>query len=162
MAAPKGNEYYLLRSKNGKNKVYNTIQLAEKANEYFNYCLDNPLQEMVIFHHQGTTTKDFVDKMRPFTIQGMCNYLDICEKTFNNYSNDKDYLQVTIRIRQIIYNQKFEGAASGFLNPNIIARDLGLTDKQQTDINLPESNIVVQDKKTAANLKKLQDDFEND
>ena len=36
-------------------------------------------------------------------------------------------------------------------------------DRIQKDITiLPESNIVVQDKETAANLKKLQDDFEND
>jgi hypothetical protein len=31
----------------------------------------------------------------------------------------------------IIYTQKFTGAAAGFLNPNIIARDLGL--KEHTD-----------------------------
>jgi hypothetical protein len=36
--------------------------------------------------------------------------------------------------RQIIDNQQFEGAASGFLNPNIIARKLGLSDKQDHTI----------------------------
>ena len=29
-----------------------------------------------------------------------------------------------------MYSQKFEGAASGIFNANIIARDLGLSDKQ--------------------------------
>ena len=29
----------------------------------------------------------------------------------------------------MIYEQKFTGAAAGLLNPNIIARDLGLADK---------------------------------
>jgi hypothetical protein len=30
----------------------------------------------------------------------------------------------------VIYEQKFTGAAADLLNPNIIARDLGLADKQ--------------------------------
>ncbi|MDC9826565.1 terminase small subunit, partial [Devosia sp. ZB163] len=35
------------------------------------------------------------------------------------------------RVDEIIRAQKFEGAAAGLLNPNIIARDLGLADKQE-------------------------------
>jgi hypothetical protein len=42
---------------------------------------------------------------------------------------DKDFLVVTARIEQIIYTQKFEGAAVGIFNANIISRDLGLIDK---------------------------------
>ena len=38
---------------------------------------------------------------------------------------------ITAQIKQIIRTQKFEGASAGFLNANIIARDLGLTDKQE-------------------------------
>jgi len=30
----------------------------------------------------------------------------------------------------VIYRQKFEGASADMLNPNIIARDLGLADKK--------------------------------
>ena len=40
--------------------------------------------------------------------------------------------------RQIIYTQKFEGSAAGLLNPNIIARDLGLNDKQELIVNYPQ------------------------
>ena len=45
----------------------------------------------------------------------------------------KDYSLIITRIREIIYRQKFEGAAAGFLNSSIIARDLGLQDKQQLE-----------------------------
>ena len=31
--------------------------------------------------------------------------------------------------------QQFEGAAAGFLNPNIIARKLGLTDKSEVKVS---------------------------
>jgi hypothetical protein len=52
-------------------------------------------------------------------------------------------MEVITRIDKYIYNQKFEGAAAGFLNPNIIARDLGLADKTDNNNthkfeNLPE------------------------
>jgi hypothetical protein len=33
-------------------------------------------------------------------------------------------------VEEIIRTQKFEGASADLLNPNIIARDLGLADKQ--------------------------------
>jgi len=33
------------------------------------------------------------------------------------------------------YTQKFEGAAANLFNANIIARDLGLKDKQQYEVN---------------------------
>ena len=44
---------------------------------------------------------------------------------------DKDFSQVVNTIKEIIETQKFEGASAGLLNPNIIARDLGLTDKKE-------------------------------
>jgi DNA-packaging protein gp3 len=43
----------------------------------------------------------------------------------------QDFSSIITRIRETIYNQKFTGAAAGFLNPNIIARDFGLTDKKE-------------------------------
>lgn len=143
MGAEKGNQYYLLRSKDGRDRIFKTPEeLAEKANEYFNWCLDNPLYEIDFKGKDAIQVK--IPKMRPFTIEGLCNFIDISVKSLYNYEAKKDFLQIVTRIRQIIYNQKFEGAASGFLNPNIIARDLGLKDrsdvttddKQITTINL--------------------------
>ncbi|SMP36850.1 terminase small subunit, partial [Shimia sagamensis] len=43
----------------------------------------------------------------------------------------KDLSSVMTRVEQIIRQQKFEGAAAELLNPNIIARDLGLADKKE-------------------------------
>jgi hypothetical protein len=46
-----------------------------------------------------------------------------------NNKDSKDFMPIITRIKEIIYNQKFSGAAAGFFNANIIARDLGLSDK---------------------------------
>lgn len=132
MAAPKGNEYYKLRSKDGRDRIFkNPEDLLNACNEYFEWCIDNPLKEEQLFHYQGTVVRGEANKLRPFTIQGLCNFIDIASSTFQEYEKKEGFSVITTRVRSIIYNQKFEGAAAGFLNPNIIARDLGLSDKQE-------------------------------
>ena len=134
MGAPKGNEYWKLRSKDGRDKIFETPEdLANACNEYFEFVQNNPLYEAQIAKYKDYAELVQVPKMRAMTIQGLCNFIDISVKGFELYETRKDFIPITTRVRQIIYNQKFEGAAGGFLNPNIIARDLGLQDKQQTE-----------------------------
>lgn len=139
MAAPIGNEYYKLRSKDGRDMIFETPEdLANACNEYFEWCVDNPLKESQAFAYQGKVTITEVPKMRPFTLEGLCNFLDISVEGFKKYEGRKDFVGVTTRARQMIYNQKFEGAASGFLNANIIARDLGLSDRQSHTVEMEQ------------------------
>lgn len=138
MAAPIGNQYYLLRSKDGREKTYSPKELLQKANEYFQWCLENPFEEEQLFHYRGTITKGTVSKMRAFSLDGFCNFAEIVVNTFKNYEKREDYLTVTTRIRQIIDGQQFEGAASGFLNPNIIARKLGLSEKTESRVSIEQ------------------------
>lgn len=130
MAAPKGNEYYLLRNSSGVEPLYKEPErLAEDCNEYFLWALNNPLIE-VDFKGKDAIRVE-IPKMRPFTLEGLCNYLGICVNTFKKYEKREGFVTVTTQVRQIIDNQQFEGAAAGFLNPNIIARKLGLADKSE-------------------------------
>ena len=90
----------------------------------------------------------------------LCLFLDITHKTFLNYKErGEDFLQVVMKIENIIKSQKFEGAAAELLNPNIIARDLGLSDKKDLTSSdgsmTPRPNVVVSDQKTADTLDKL-------
>jgi hypothetical protein len=68
------------------------------------------------------------------TISGLCLFLDIAEETWSNYREREDFVGVTTRAEKIIYNQKFSGAAADLLNANIIARDLGLKEKSETEL----------------------------
>jgi hypothetical protein len=73
---------------------------------------------------------------RPYTLKGFCLYCGACEAWFKEFKRrdlSNDFIAVIHKIEDIIYNQKFEGAAIGIFNSNIIARDLGLTDKQEHD-----------------------------
>ena len=72
------------------------------------------------------------------TLSGLCLFIDIDLGTWDNYRKNQDFFRVTKEIEQIIYNQKFSGAAADLLNANIIARDLGLADKQQAEIKITD------------------------
>ena len=103
--------------------------------EYFQWCEENLLMETIVQGNKKWT----LPKMRAMTIEGLCIFLDIETKTFNNYYNNKDnryedFIPIATRVKEIIWTQKFEGAAAGFFNANIIARDLGLKDKHENDV----------------------------
>ena len=135
MAAPKGNKFWLMRSSHGRNPIFESPEkLWEAACEYFEWVEANPLEEEKIFHASGIITKDVVAKMRAMTIQAMCFFLDISDESWSNYCNNKDFIGITAQIKKVIFSQKFEGAAADLLNANIIARELGLTDKSHTEI----------------------------
>ncbi len=132
MAAPKGNKFWLMRSSHGRNPIFESPEkLWEAACEYFEWVEANPLEEEKIFHASGIITKDVVAKMRAMTIQAMCFFLDISDESWSNYCNNKDFIGITAQIKKVIFSQKFEGAAADLLNANIIARELGLAEKQE-------------------------------
>lgn len=161
MAAKKGNQYWEFREKHGRNHKYTPEGLWKEAVDYFNWIEDNPLKEEKLFSFQGEVTKESADKMRAMTIMGFCLFADICEKTFANYRDNKDFIQVITRIEKVIYSQKFEGAAADLLNPNIIARDLGLKDKSEIrNINEDVVNYSI-DKDAKEDLDKITNE-END
>lgn len=139
MSATEGNQFWKQRSKHGRDKLFETPELLwEAACEYFQWCEDNPLLEEKLFHYQGDVTIGTASKMRAFTMEGLCLFLDCSVNYFNNFeSNNKDaedFMEVITRIRETTYNQKFSGAAADLLNANIIARDLGLSDKKDLSV----------------------------
>lgn len=150
MAAPKGNEFWKLRSKHGRDKIFETPDLLwDESCVYFQWCVDNPLIEVEQAKTPAKPVKDDegklvfpsnlveLPKMRAFTIQGLCLYLGVNVQYFNQFEKavgekkdqlSKDFSVICSRVRDVIFQQKYTGAAAGFLNPNMICRDLGLSD----------------------------------
>lgn len=137
MPAPKGNQFWKLRNKHGRDKLFKSAELLwEAACEYFEWVDKNPLKEQKAFSTKSGIQTTNLNLMRPYTITGLCLYLGCNQDYFNQFESnlsdkDKDFSGVITRIRETIYTQKFEGAACNLLNANIIARDLGLKDKQE-------------------------------
>lgn len=135
MSAPKGNQFWKARSTHGKAPIFKTPDdLWEACAEYFDWVEEHPLWESKAFAYQGEVTVAEVPKMRAMTISGLCIFLDIGRRTWDEYRAREDYMPVVTRVEEIISAQKFEGAAADLLNSNIIARDLGLRDKQDVDL----------------------------
>ena len=131
MAPPIGNQFWKARSKHGRNRLFASAELLwEACCEYFQWVEDNPLLEMKPFAYQGVVIQEPVAKMRAMTINGLCLFLDIDETTWRAWRDVDDFSTVVSKAEKIIYEQKFTGAAADLLNPNIIARDLGLADKK--------------------------------
>ena len=140
MPAPLGNEFWKVRSSHGRNPIFASAdQLWNAACEYFEWVDRNPLYEARPFAYQGEVKIENVAKMRAMTIGGLCIFLDIARRTWDGYRQREDFVPVTTRVDEIIRTQKFEGAAADLLNPNIIARDLGLADKSELSARVDTS-----------------------
>lgn len=132
MAPPIGNQFWKQRSSHGRNPIFATPQdLWDAAEQYFDWVEENPLKEDSVGWFQGEAKHDSIDKMHAMTQDGMQIYLDISHTTWQNYCKKKDFVAITTRIASVIRTQKFIGASAGLLQPNIIARDLGLADKKE-------------------------------
>lgn len=132
-----GNQFWTFRTKHGSDKIFSDpVLLWEECAEYFQYCQSNPLLEDKVFHNAGEITRTTVSHIRAMTIKGLCFYLKITDPTWQRYKKDKDLCLVIHEAEQVIYDQKFSGAAADMLNANIIARDLKLVDKKETDTNM--------------------------
>lgn len=146
MGALKGNSFWKLRSKHGRDKIFGTPEIfIESAYEYFEKCDINPwfkAEAVKSGHEVGKIIK--VPTQKPYSIKGLCIFLGITEKTFSNYEKDekyKDFFQVFTHVRDIIENNQLEGATVGAYNANIIGRMLGLTDKIDVDITNKRKSI---------------------
>lgn len=144
MAAPMGNQFWKARSSHGRAPIFPSPEaLWEACAEYFEWVEQNPLWESRPFAFQGIVTVEPMPKMRAMTISGLCIFLDIARSTWDEYRGNKDFSGIVTRVEEIIRTQKFEGASADLLNPNIIARDLGLADKSETTGSV---NVTIESK----------------
>lgn len=124
------------KSKPGKGRptiFADADDLEHACREYMFWSDRNPLYEKVK-KFSGTSCKFYdadIPKKRPYTVGGLCNYLGVVSATWDEWRKNDEFKAVTQLIDEAIRQQKFEGASSGFFNPAIIARDLGLVDKQE-------------------------------
>lgn len=143
MSAPLGNQFWKLRSKHGRDKIFTDPQILwEAACEYFEAT-----------DKRKWTKKDWVGKdameverenETPYTKSGIALFIGCEWRTIEALkdNDNKDFLSIVTRIEQIIWTQKFEGATVGAFNSSIIARELGLSDKQEQEVTIKKPIII--------------------
>lgn len=138
-----GSKFWQARSSHGRNPIFGSPEeLWACCCQYFEWTDENPLYENRPFSLNGEIIIKQIPKMRAMTKQGMCLFLEITLQTWENYKVKDDFFDITRKVEQIIYDQKFSGAAAELLNANIIARDLGLSDKKDMDITSGGKQMV--------------------
>lgn len=128
-----GNRFWELAPTSGRKPLYNNPkELENDILEYFKVT-----SERTDWNKQQWVGKEgnevVVNVPTPFTLSGLYLFLGICQQTWANYKAKSEFLGIITWAESVIYTQKFEGAATNHFNANIIARDLGLADKQ--DLN---------------------------
>ena len=130
-----------LSPKNGRKEFGPAENLLNIAKQYFEWCEENPLMAKEAVKYKGETTILDVPKIRAFTLTGFCIFIRVGLDTFIEWSKRDEYAEVCGFIKNVIYEQKFVGAAADLLNANLIARDLGLADKKDTTMKMEYTDL---------------------
>lgn len=124
MARPKGTKY---------------IETPEKMWELFTKYVknesENPMFKVEYVGKEGERVNTPLQV--PITFEGFQCYVadlgiinDLGDYASNKNESYSDYSTIITRIRNNCFSQNFKGAAVGLFNANIIAKKLGLADKQ--------------------------------
>ena len=132
MSSITGNQFWKNRTKHGRDKLFSSPEiLLEEAYKYFEYCDANPLLEHDFVGKDATPV--YREKNRVYTWSGLELFLGVYSlRDYKKNEEYKDFSQVITHIESIIYTNKFEGASANLFNANIISRDLGLANKEET------------------------------
>ena len=146
--AVRGNQFWKLRSKHGRDKIFETPQILwEACIEYFEATDKRKWKKG---DWVGKDAKKVTRTTEtPYTLTGLALFLGVSSSFWRQFRSDQtksnenkdpdkltednDFLSVITRVEEIIYTQKFEGAVVGEFNANIISRDLGLVDRSEID-----------------------------
>ena len=138
MSKTKNAKIWEVRPGAGRKELFsNPENLLKAAIEYFNWCHDNPIYESVLVKYSSSYEIAEVPKTRAFTIAGLCQHLDCNKGYFDDfvksdaYKNNTKYSVVIDWIKEIIFRQKYEGAAANIFNYRIVAKDLDLLKKDE-------------------------------
>lgn len=161
MAAPRGNQFWKLRTRHGRKALFDSAELfVESAYKYFDWCDKHPWHKQEpVKSGAGMGTIIEVPIARPYSLSGLCTYLGCSQGFFHQLKrrSKREFLEALEMIENIIETQQFEGAVVGAFNPSIIARKLGL--REQTDITSNGQSmfkIEVIDEKTKDDLTILE------
>jgi hypothetical protein len=143
MAAPKSNQFWKQRATHGRDLIFSSPEILwEACKEYFEAT---DARKWVKTDWVGKDAKEVNRETEtPYTITGLCVFLDIGTSTWFDYKKREDFSDIITRVEQIMFTQKFEGAAVGAFSGNIIARDLGLKEHSESETKITGKDINIQ------------------
>lgn len=134
--------YLEIRAPFNKLKVDSAEDLWARFMDYRDHSNSTPIVEPKIFSTKTGVVKGDLDKVRPLTLNGLCNYIGMHPGTWDDWKKRElllfddagsytFFMEVLLQIESIIYDDQFQGAAVNMFNAGIIQRKLGLADKTE-------------------------------
>ena len=139
---------YVTRSPRGVDKIFSTPEdMKDAMIEYFNFVDSTPFKNESWKNAGRNLVLTKVNVRRPYSIAGMMLYFGVSSKYLNVFCLERqrdiehpksskaliqqceDFLNVIEWGRECVREQKFDGAAVGHFNANLISYDLGLVKK---------------------------------
>lgn len=134
------------KNKGGRPRKFQSLEeLADKINEYFNYC-DSKKEEVV-------TNKGIKIIEKPYTISGLCVFLDITRETLIEYSKIEEFSNTIKKAKLKIESYAENKLFSKDCNPIGIIFNL----KNNFKENWKDKQEVEQNINANINVKKLED-----
>lgn len=133
--------------KGGRPKAYEPEELTNAIVEYFRYM-----------DMENKERKENGEKQRPFTISGLCNYLDIHMDTWCEYAKKQEYSDSIKKAKKYVEQHIEEGLLNGTLNPIgaifNLKNNFGWVDK--IDVNTTTSSEQLDKEEIKAKLDALK------
>lgn len=127
-----GNRFWEYKSSFGPRPIFpNATALWQACCEYFVWVDEHPLWEDHVIAYKGEASHEPLARMRAMTHGGLQEFLGITATIWASWRKSDRFSEVCARVDGIIKTHKFQGAAASLLNPNLIARDLGLADRTE-------------------------------
>lgn len=123
--------------------------------EYINNVLNTPLYKSEQIKMPGKEWQDDEGNIhkpervlnlpvaQAMTWEDLAVHLKVTSRTLRNYQTDekhKEFFPIFSHVDDIMYAHNFKYSAAGLMNANLIARKLGLTDKKDYSVTMPEYN----------------------
>lgn len=109
-------------NKVGRPLLFNSPEeLQEKITHYYKSVDENPIRKQEI--HGKDCEVCIIEIPRPYTIEGLCEFLDCDRVTLLNYSAKDEFFSTIQRAKDKIFQQKSELAMGGIYNVNAFKFD---------------------------------------
>ena len=126
------------KNKGGRSKLFKSAdELHKKIEEYFAWC-DS--------HSKLTVTdKGVYKEFKPYTISGLCLYIDMTRDTLSQYEKQEQFSDTIKKAKQRIENWVEENSLIGNINPTTsifnLKNNFGWKDRQEIDAKTVNTNI---------------------
>lgn len=139
------------------NHKFTPEQVFDLAVRYFSWAEQQSIMAAETASYQGVVTESPVHKPRVFTITGFQLFCGVTGNAISHWRSSPGFSDVMHFVDSVIYEQKFQYAALGIINANLIGKDLGIDKPQEVNINNASSATVNDEEAMKRALESIMD-----